>query len=119
MTVKSFASKSHRTQKGLSLKWEFTGDKVEQGEDSIQALKGEIHEELQLEIYNIQFPTALEHVYLVFHPVMHAYTCEISSGEPVLTEHVDLNWLPAEELDQLDWAAADILIVEKLMSGRG
>ena len=38
---------------------------------------------------------------------MHAYTCEISSGEPVLTEHVDLNWLPAEELDQLDWAAAD------------
>jgi 8-oxo-dGTP pyrophosphatase MutT (NUDIX family) len=32
------------------LKWEFTGGKVEQGEDSIQALKGEIHEELQLEI---------------------------------------------------------------------
>ena len=57
----------------------------------------------------------IEHTYLVFHPVMHAYTCEISSGEPVLTEHVDLNWLSVNELDQLDWAETDIPNVKYLL----
>ena len=47
---------------------------------------------------------------------MHAYTCEISSGGPVLTEHVDMKWLSVEELDQLDWAAADIPVVKFLQA---
>lgn len=42
----------------------------------------------------------------------------ISSGEPVLTEHADMKWLPVEELDELDWAAADIPIV-KYRQARG
>ena len=103
----------------ISSKWEFPGGKVEQGEDRIQALKREIREELQLEISHVEFLITVEHAYPDFHLVMHAYTCEISSGEPVLTEHADMKWLLVEELDQLDWAAADIPIVEKLMSGRG
>jgi 8-oxo-dGTP diphosphatase len=102
----------------ISSKWEFPGGKVEQGEDRIQALKREIHEELQLEIQNIGFLTTVNHIYPDFHLVMHAYKCEISSGGPVLTEHVDLKWLRVEELDQLDWAAADISIV-KFLQARG
>jgi len=101
----------------ISLKWEFPGGKVEQGEDPIHALKREIQEELQLEIQNVEFLITVEHTYPDFHLVMHAYTCEISSGEPVLTEHMDLKWLSAEELDKLDWAAADIPIV-KYLQGR-
>lgn len=102
----------------ISLKWEFPGGKVEHGEDSIQALKREIREELQLEISNIEFLITVEHTYPDFHLVMHAYTCEISSGEPVLNEHVDMKWLPVDELDQLDWAAADVPIVEFLQARR-
>ena len=100
----------------ISLKWEFPGGKVEQGENRIQALKREVHEELQLGIQNIDFLTTVEHTYPDFHLVMHAYTCDISSGEPVLTEHVDLKWLSVEELDQLDWAAADVPIVKHLQA---
>ena len=102
----------------ISSKWEFPGGKVEHGEDGIQALKREIFEELHIEIQNIEFLMTVEHTYPDFHLVMHAYTCEISLGEPVLTEHVDLKWLSVEELDQLDWAAADIPIV-KFLQARG
>ena len=100
----------------ISFRWEFPGGKVEKGENRIQALKREVHEELQLGIQNIDFLTTVDHTYPDFHLVMHAYTCEISSGEPVLTEHVDLKWLPVEELDQLDWAVADIPIVKHLQA---
>jgi 8-oxo-dGTP diphosphatase len=102
----------------ISLKWEFPGGKVEQGENRIQALKREIREELQIEIQKIGFITTVDHTYPDFHLVMHTYTCEISLGEPVLTEHVDLKWLSVDELDQFDWAAADIPVV-KYLQARG
>ena len=103
----------------VSLKWEFPGGKIESGENREQALKREIREELDVEIGNLDYFMTVEHTYPDFHLVMHAYTCSILKDEPVLKEHVALKWLPAKDLDQLDWAAADIPIVEKLMSGRG
>ena len=102
----------------ISSKWEFPGGKVEQGEDRIQALKREISKELHFEIQNIDFLMTVEYTYPDFNLVMHAYKCEISSGKPVLTEHVDMKWLPVDKLDQLDWAAADIPIV-KYLQARG
>ena len=103
----------------VSLKWEFPGGKIEPGEDREQALRREIREELDVEIGNLEYFTTVKHAYPDFHLVMYAYTCSIGKGEPVLKEHVALKWLRVEELDQLDWAAADIPIVEKLLSGRG
>jgi len=103
----------------VSLKWEFPGGKIESGENREHALHREIREELDVEIESLEYFTTVEHTYPDFHLVMHAYTCSIAKGEPVLKEHVALKWLWVEELDQLDWAAADVPIVEKLMSERG
>ena len=111
--------RSANAREYISKKWEFPGGKVELFENHEQAIKREIREELDVEIENLEYFTTVEHTYPDFHLVMHAYTCSIFKGEPVLKEHVALKWLPVEELDQLDWAAADIPIVEKLMSGRG
>ena len=33
---------------------------------------------------------------------------------PTLTEHLDYTWLSASQMSHLDWAAADLPIVEKL-----
>jgi 8-oxo-dGTP diphosphatase len=111
--------RSENAREYVSLKWEFPGGKVELYENREQALKREIREELDVEVGNLDYFMTVEHTYPDFHLVMHVYTCSILKGEPLLKEHIALKWLPVEELDQLDWAAADIPIVEKLMSERG
>ena len=41
----------------------------------------------------------------------HAFACALKAGEVTLKEHVAAQWLAVEELDQLDWAAADVPVV--------
>ena len=99
----------------VSLKWEFPGGKVEEGEQFQEALVREIREELSVEIEISEFFMTVEHTYPDFHLVMHVYNCQLTEGEVILNEHVDMKWLKVDELDQLDWAEADIPIVEHLM----
>ena len=76
----------------------------------------EIEEELVVEIHELQYLMTVEHSYPDFHLTMHAYTCALKAGEVELREHVGLKWLAIEELDQLDWAAADVPVVERLIT---
>ena len=99
----------------ISLKWEFPGGKVEFGENREDALVREIQEELAAEIHELQFLMTVEQAYPDFHLTMHAYTCALKNGEITLREHVDMKWLATEDLDQLDWADADLPVVESLM----
>ena len=98
----------------ISLKWEFPGGKVEVGESREEALVREIEEELVVEIHELQYLTTVEHSYPDFHLTMHAYTCALKSGDVTLKEHISAQWLAAEELDQLAWAAADVSVVEMI-----
>ena len=99
----------------ISLKWEFPGGKVEVGESREEALVREIEEELAVEVHELQYLMTVEHSYPDFHLIMHTYTCVLKAGEVELREHVALRWLALEELGQLDWAAADVPVVERLM----
>ena len=46
---------------------------------------------------------------------MHSFKCRIlNDKEPELTEHLQSKWLIPSDLDVLDWAAADVPIVEAL-----
>lgn len=46
---------------------------------------------------------------------MHSYICHISSQNFIRREHIGHKWVNSGDLDSLDWAAADIPIVKKLM----
>lgn len=104
----------------ISEKWEFPGGKVEPGESFEAALAREIREELRLEVEVGERVTTVSHAYPDFHLVMHAFACTAASAEEpavTLTEHLAFEWLSpgSPAFRALDWAAADVPIVEELI----
>lgn len=98
----------------LALKWEFPGGKIEKGESLEEALIREIKEEFSTTIKVKDFIMTVNHQYEKFHLTMHAFYAEVIEGTLTLNEHTDSKWLKKEQLFALDWAAADLPIVEKL-----
>ena len=99
-----------------SEKFEFPGGKIELGETKEEALHRELMEELNVYTKIKSFFLTVVHEYPDFELTMHSFTCEVESKELKLHEHIDQKWLTINELPDLDWAAADIPIVEKLVS---
>jgi 8-oxo-dGTP diphosphatase len=100
----------------ISEKFEFPGGKIEEGESREEALHRELLEELNLSIKIKSFLMTVVHLYPDFELTMHCFICEVDSKEFILNEHIDKKWLKVNELNQLEWAGADIPIVEKLVS---
>jgi 8-oxo-dGTP diphosphatase len=98
----------------ISEKWEFPGGKMEEAETEKQTIVREIREELHMDIHPKVKLLTVEHTYPDFHLTMHTYLCEAETSTPTLTEHTAYKWLMLSELDELDWAAADIPIVSAL-----
>jgi 8-oxo-dGTP diphosphatase len=100
----------------ISEKFEFPGGKIEAGETKEEALHRELLEELNISTKIKSFLLTVVHEYPDFELTMHSFICEVDSKELTLNEHVDQKWLKINELTALDWAAADIPIVDKLVS---
>ena len=100
----------------ISYKYEFPGGKLEEGENEEDALKREISEELNLEIDVAENFLVVTHEYLDFDLTMHSYLCKANTEKLVLKEHIEAKWLYKNELIELDWAAADLPIVSKLIN---
>lgn len=106
---------AQRADKGeLAKKWEFPGGKIEKNETPEEALKRELVEELKLEVDVKGHFLTVDHEYENFTISLHSYLCEAKSEQITLLEHLDSKWLKLADLDNLDWAAADIPIVDKL-----
>jgi 8-oxo-dGTP diphosphatase len=99
----------------ISKKWEFPGGKVEVNESNVEALEREIKEELHMDITVQDFLITVDHTYPDFELRMHSFICSTNSKKLTLTEHIDFKWLDKSNLNCLEWAQADIPIVEKLL----
>ncbi|MFD2822258.1 (deoxy)nucleoside triphosphate pyrophosphohydrolase [Lacinutrix iliipiscaria] len=100
----------------ISKKFEFPGGKIEKGESKEQALKRELLEELNF------IPTKIDSLFLTvvhqypdFELTMHSFKCYSETKDIQLNEHISSEWLSLKDLKMLDWAEADIPIVNRLI----
>ncbi len=96
----------------LPLKWEFPGGKIDAGETEIEALEREIMEELSVEISIGERlePTFKEDIDRII--CLIPFICELLSGPILLTEHAQYKWLKMDEMHSVDWAEADLRVIE-------
>jgi len=99
----------------ISEKFEFPGGKIELGETKKEALQRELFEELSVSPKIKSLFTTVIYQYPDFELTMHSFICEVESKDLTLNEHIALEWLTLDKLDKLDWAAADVPIVNKLV----
>ena len=99
----------------ISQKWEFPGGKLEDGESEIDCIKREIKEEINIEIDIINQLTNSLYDYGTFKINLIPFTANYISGNIILSEHKDYKLLEKNELLSLDWAEADLPIVEELL----
>ena len=46
------------------------------------------------------------------------YWCRVSDGQPVALEHEELRWCEVSELKGLEWAEADVPLVEEILNSK-
>lgn len=99
----------------LPLKWEFPRGKLEENESEIDCIKREIKEELNIEIDVLKKLSNSVFDYKTFKINLIPFVANYISGEIILSEHKDCKLLYKSELLNLDWADADIPIVEEFL----
>lgn len=99
----------------LPLKWEFPGGKLEENESEIDCIKREIKEELNIKIEVLEKLSNSKYDYGTFKINLIPYISKYVSGEIILSEHKDYKLLDKSELLNLDWAEADLPIVEEFL----
>lgn len=107
---------SARRREGLHLEgyWEFPGGKIEKNETAEACLVREINEEFGVEIEVGRKLGDCVHVYDTKTIHLTAYFASRVSGVYTLCDHDMIEWLHVDSLWSVEWAPADIRLVEQL-----
>ncbi|UJF32651.1 (deoxy)nucleoside triphosphate pyrophosphohydrolase [Paenibacillus hexagrammi] len=102
-----------KSQGGL---WEFPGGKLEEGESPEACLVRELREEMNIDIEPYEFFGVNDHWYGEIHIQLIAYRARLVSGEITLVDHDECRWVRKEELNEFQFAPADVKFVDMLCS---
>lgn len=102
----------------LPLKWEFPGGKIDANESAETCIKRELFEELNIEVELLKRLSDSRFEYPSFTINLIPFVARITSGEIILREHKAFEWLHPKELKKLDWAPADIPVLEQFMKSK-
>ena len=94
--------------------WEFPGGKIEEGETPEECLKREIKEELKADINIDKYLCTVEYDYPNFHLKMECFICSLIDGHLELVEAEDAKFISKDQLDNIDFLPADLLVVKEL-----
>jgi A/G-specific adenine glycosylase len=94
--------------------WEFPGGKQEPVETLPECLARELREELDIEVSVGAEVGVFRHAYSHFKVVLHAFECEIVSGEPRPLASDGLEWVPVERLGDFAMGKIDRMISGKI-----
>ncbi len=103
----------------MPLKWEFPGGKIKPGETPEHCLFREIAEELAVKVAVHHALFEVTHAYPDFTITLYPFVCTIISGTIFLREHAAVIWLPREDLASLNWAEADLPVLETYLQFAG
>lgn len=100
----------------LPLKWELPGGKIEPNETAEQCLIREIKEELNIKIEIVKSLESNTHVYPSITIRLIPFICKLIDGVIMLKEHASFKWLDTNQLLNLDWAEADVPIINNYLN---
>jgi 8-oxo-dGTP diphosphatase len=97
--------------------WEFPGGKIESGETVAECIVREIREELAIEITVGEHLMSIDHTYPTFQLTLIVYHCQHISGIPQPIESEEICWVNVSDLDNYQFPAANIAIINALQLG--
>jgi A/G-specific adenine glycosylase len=94
--------------------WEFPGGKRESGESLEDCLRRELVEELGVQVAVDTLLTVVRHTYTHFRITMHAFHCQLASGQPRALGCARWAWITLDDVTRFAFSAADHKIIAAL-----
>ena len=94
--------------------WEFPGGKIEENETPEEAIVREIREELNTDISVNNYLITVNYEYPEFYLIVDCFWCSVINGKLQLLEHEAARWLPLNDLRQVRWLPADVVVVDAI-----